>query len=459
MRSSFKQLRFPVSGVAKHLSYGDSTIPDENRAFAAPYAVNVRNTCTFGERVRGGSRPGLRRIEGTVTVVDGGKWLWPNGEAIAWPDGNVIAYTSITKEIVAPDGSQIIDQHEPISAVAAKGAIPSAPSAAAVYCNRVFLASGADWFCSRIGEHGDFDYGGIAEDTAKALAGNCALAGRKGENITAFMPMGDSAMYVATARSLWMFRGDPSGGLVRISEYTGCISSNAWCVTPQGIVFLAQDGLYGAFDDGVKILSAKIPEDFSGIDEAILAYDPQAKGVHIFAERFGESCDWFMAMDGYAFWPVKVPQAMRPVAMCRIIEGGVDKLALHGADGEWRVFHEEQESDDGEVFVSEVVVGPFRVSARDGLDGMIDALEATFAKGSAAISVEVFSADSAEEAVEKTQEVNPVRNPPAKMMSEGRNKVWRPRTRGAWACLKISSLGRWAYEGISVETKLLGRFR
>lgn len=456
MRTSFKQLRFPSLGLGEHLSYRDATIPDERNAFATPCAKNVRGTCTFGDRARGGSRPGLRRLEGTVEVVGGGKWLWPNGEAIEWPGGGAITYTTVTQEIIAPDGSVIIDPHEPFAVHCSKGAVPPTPSLCAMYRDRVFLAYGASWFCSRIGEHGDFDYGGDGEDPARALSGNCALAGRKGERVTAFMPVDDRVMFVATERSLWMFDGDPSGGLKRISEFTGCIGQNAWCSSPQGVIFVALDGVYTISDGGARLLSGRLPSSIAGLSDALLAYDPEANGVHVFGEKDGEACDWFIDLGEISFWPVEIPASMRPTAICRILQDGVERAALNGADGVWRTFHAEQQTDDGETLESSVVIGPFRVSARDDLDGIVDEVHATLGYGSGSVVVSVFTSDSAEGAVDAARSAG---DSAEHTVSSRRNKVFRPRRRGAWCCLHLSSSSRWAYEGITVSLKLLGRLR
>lgn len=457
MKTVFKQLRFPSAGVAQNLSFADATIPDENRAFSSPHALNVRGEDVCTGRFRGGSRPGLKRLEGTVETVNGGKWLWPNGEAMAWPDGSPISYTTVVQELVAPDGSQIIDPHEPFSVRCSKGAVPPAPSLAAMYRNRLFLASGADWFCSRIGEHGDFDYGGDSEDTARALAGNCALAGRKGETITAFMPANDRYMLVATRRSLRLFSADPADGIALVSDSTGCVSANAWCVTPAGVVFVSYNGIYLFNGEGAKCVSEKLPAALSEIDEALLGYDPEADAVHIFAERHGAAHDWYFEMANNAFWPVKIPAQMRPVSVCRIIDGGVDRTVLCGNDGVWRMFHKEQHDDDGTAMKSHVVIGPFRVSARDDLDGMVGEIHANLGGCGGNVTMEVYCAGSAEEAVNGASFGGKAKHSMA--LAPGRNMVFRPRARGAWACLKISSNSHWAYEGVLATLKLLGRLR
>lgn len=457
MRTVSKALHFPSLGVAAHLAYSEATIPDENHAYATPAAKNVRGTCTFGDRARGGSRPGLRAVAGTVVVVNSGKWLWPNGEAVKWPTGDNIAYSTASEEISAPDGSAIIDPHEPFAVHCTTGNAPSAPSLAAVYRDRLFLASGADWFCSRIGDHGDFDYGADGEDSSRALAGNCAVAGRKGETITAFMPVGDSAMYVATSRALYVFQGDPSAGIRRLSEFTGCVSANAWCSTPQGVVFVSLDGVYIIqADGGLRLLSSRLPEAFSGWSSALLGYDPEAGGVHVFGTKVSglteEAQDWFVDMEAGAFWPVEVPAAMRPTAVCRIVSGGVEKAALRGADGTWRTFQEGQTKDGDTAIQSELVIGPFRVSSSDALDGILDEVRVVLGEGSGNVSIGVAVSKTAEGAAKAAREA-------VADFAQGYNFTRRARRRGAWACLKLSATTRWAYESILVTLKHLGRLR
>ncbi len=452
MRNAVKQLRFPMLGVGEHLSYGESTYPSEERAYATPAAKNVRGACAFGDRQRGGSRPGLKALDGAVEVVNGGRWLWPNGEAVKWPNGDTLTYSTVTQELVAPDGSVIIDPHEPVAAHCSKGAIPSSPSLCAMYRDRLFLADGTMWYCSRIGEHGDFDYGGDGEDPARALSGNCATAGRKGEEITAFMPVDDHTMFVATARSMWAFREDPSAGLMRVSEFTGCIGANAWCSTPQGVVFVGLDGVYGIGEQGVRLLSGRLPRSLAGLDGALLGYDPEAKGVHIFGAKDGDECDWFLDLDTMSFWPVEVPTGMRPAAICRILQDGVERAALRGADGAWRTFSADEGTDCGEDVESSVTIGPFRISARDDLDGILDELRVTLGEGSGEVTIGVATAKTAEGAVKASAVAE-------EQYGGGYNFTQRPRRRGAWGCVKISSTERWAYESVLATLKQLGRLR
>lgn len=443
--------------MAAHLAYCEATMPDENHAYATPAAKNVRGKCTFGDRARGGSRPGLRALSGSVIVADSGKWLWPNGEAMLWPTGDTISFSTASEEITAPDGSTIIDPHEPFVVHCTKGNAPSAPTLTAVYRDRLFLADGANWFCSRIGDHGDFDYGDDSGDISRAFAGNCANAGRKGETIKAFMPVGDSIMYIATARALYCFRGDPSDGIRRLSEFIGCISANAWCSTPQGVVFVSLDGVYLATTDGgVRHISARLPEAFSGWASALLGYDPAAGGVHIFGTKgtgiAAKAQDWFLDIESGAFWPVSLPSTMRPTAVCRILSAGTETAALLGADGAWRIFHDEQTTDGGVDISSELVIGPFRVSSNDALDGILDEVRVSLGAGSGDVTIGVATAKTAEAAAKATRVA-------VSEYKAGYNNTHRVRRRGAWACLKLASTSRWAYESILVTLKHLGRLR
>lgn len=465
MRNAAKTLHFPSLGVATNLAYSEATMPDENRAYASPAAKNVRGTCTFGDRARGGSRPGLRAVSGGVTVVDSGRWLWPNGTAMLWPTGDTIAYSTASQELVAPDGTQIIDPHEPFFVHCTSGSAPSAPALSAVYRDRLVLADGASWYCSRIGDHGDFNYGGDGEDPSRALAGNLALAGRRGETITALMPVDDAVMLITTSRALYMFNGDPSSGIKRISDFVGCISANAWCPTPRGVVFVSLDGVYAVGADGsLRKLSQRLPTEFSGWHSALLGYDPEADGVHIFGDKFEAQTvndvttsvlvphDWFMDVDAGAFWPVAVPSSMRPTAICRMLADGIEKAAFRGSDGYWRMFDADQATDAGAPIQSELVIGPFRVSTSDAIDGILDEVRVNLGEGGGAVEIGVAVSKTAEGAAKAVREAT-------EGYSSGYNYTQRARRRGAWACIKLTSSARWAYENILVTFKSLGRLR
>ena len=448
MRTTAKQIVWPVRGVESIAAYHDAT-PDTSRAYASPFAVNVRVRGTLEERRRGGSRPGMKAVEG-VAAESGGRWLWPSGEPVLWPGGAEITFSS-DEVVFAPDGSRVIMPHAVPRVAASKGDAPEGVTIATFYRARLFAAKGTDWFCSRMGDTADWDYGADRDDVARACAGNVALAGRKGDAITAFMPVDDSMLYIATARSLWCLSGDPCGGTIGcVSSEIGVAGAAAWCWSGSRLYFLGVDGLYGLAPGEHPVhLSGAIPA-LEGDLSAFMGYDPKESALHMFTA----GGDWFVDLNEErpSFWPVSFGAGLRPVAIGKATLGGENVAIFRCADGAWRQFADNVPCETS----SNVALGPFRISADDSTDGFLDELHATMAYASAQVSASVYTGRTAEEAVRAA------RNNSGTVffyLSGGYNAVWRPRVRGAWCVIVLASAGKWAYESIFAKLKHTGRLR
>lgn len=398
MRNVAKRLKFPLLGVAKNLSYQDTTYPTEGREYATPMAVNVIGSCVFEGRTRGGSRPGLAAV---------------------------------------PQGTQVAESH---------------PSEI-IYRDRLVTCDGSVWIASATGSHADLDFGKDSGDPSRAVAGNVALAGKSGEAITAAIPVNDGVLFIATRRAIRMVQGEPTAASQPISDNVGIISRNAWCFDGQRVWFIGPNGLYAmAPGESPLLASAQLPEDFKVWSEATLVYDPENRGIHI----FGPS-DYFYDIEAKAFWPLFYNAEVRPAGGGVAVIGGVNKAAFR-VGSSW-YFWDETATNDAGLYdvISEVAIGPFRCGVRDDGDGLLDALTVTLASGSDAVGISVNTAKSAEEAVPTlTSSVSSLRYFPA---APGWNRVVRPRVRGAWAVITLGSTGRWAYESILANIKTLGRLR
>ena len=454
MRSVSKVLHFPFAGLSRSLSVRDNTQPSETRTYGTPLALNVRGSCTFADRKRGGSRPGLAPF-GEVVSSTTGRWLWPNGEPVLWPGGAEMLFRRQQTEYTAPDGASIIDSHAVFTVAASRGAAPSSPTAFTFYRARAIVAEEVQWYASAVGDVTDWDYGGDSDNPARAVSGNLALAGRRGEKITAFMAVDDSRLYAATARSLFVM-SDPAAGMQRVSEFVGCVSANAWCVVHGALYTLSTQGLYRITPGELPLcVDAEIPEALRGASAALLAYDPEEDAIHIFTDLG----DFFFDVGEPAFWPVSIPQYARPSAIARCISGKIDKTLLLGADGTWRTFSATTTKDDSTVTLSSIVaIGPFRTSGRDDEDGMLDTLHMVLATGSADVSLEIYPARTAEAALDKATATTPAPAYTA-TVGAGFNHTIRPRVRGAWCVIVLRGTGRWAYETATATCKQLGRLR
>jgi len=463
LKSVAKQLHFPVAGVSRHLSFRDSTAPSEVSKYSAPFAVNVRGRCTFGDRLRGGSRPGLAALPG-VTTTENGHWLWPNGEPILWPDGANMAFADKRTTV---SGATMLQQHAAFSVAASRGDAPTSPTAVAFYRARAVAAKGALWYASRTGDATDWDYGDDRDDVSRAAAGNLALATMRGEDITALMAIDDKWLFAATAHALWMFQGEVTAGISLVSDNIGCVGKDAWCWTGSMLVTLSNRGLYGIVPGGaVTALSDKMPDEFNGItasDDPLLVYDPAENAVHIFSDKG----NWFLDLEERALWPVVfADDDYCPVAGCRAMVDGEFVCAFLCADDEWRRFDENADKDgmifaegvltDGDEFTSAVAIGPFHVAANDSMDGMLDDIYATFGEGSGDCRVEIAVARSAEKAAERARSGTFATGFDA---PGGWNRIVHARSRGAWAVIVVTSTERWAYEAMHVKCKQLGRLR
>ena len=460
MRTTAKQILWPVRGVEEIAAYHDAT-PDttsQTRSYAAPFALNVRTRGPIEQRERGGTRPGMSVVTG-VTCSSNGRWMWANGSPLLWPDGKEVAFLTDAVSY-APDGSRVIDLHAVPRVAASVGNAPEGATIATVYRARLFAAVGADWFCSRLGDFADWDYGAEMGDVARACAGNVALAGCKGDSITAFMPVNDDMLYIATSRSLWRLAGDPCGGTLScVSTEVGVSGAAAWCFSGNRLFFLSDKGLFGLVPGERPVLLSSAISRFRGYGASFMGHDPEEDALHVFTDvpatgNTTVASDWYVELgERPAFWPVSFATATRPVSACRMTVDGVDKAAFMCADGEWRVFDDSVQCEGA----SKVAFGPFRVSASDDTDGFLAELHVTLADQSANMTASCYMAHSAERA-EKIARAGT--GGISFSFAAGWNAVWRPRQRGAWCVLVLEcASGKWAFEAVRAICKHLGRLR
>lgn len=415
MRTAAKVLKFPLSGVARDLDYRKAYIPAEETTFATPFASNVRGTDPFGRRARGGSRPGLRRLSEDAGEI---RDIHP-----------FVEITGFDEEIL--------------------------PACSCEYRARTVCADGTAWYMSAIGDRENWEFNGDAEDPSRAASGNVALASKPGDEITALMPIRDAMLFIATRSSLWVLSGDPIGGTLKcVSENVGVVSEDAWCFDGQRLWFIGENGLYTmALGEYPLLASHKIPEELTRVTSAMLAYDIEDNGIHIFANEK----DWFYEIDLKAFWQVEIAPAKRPTELAYAEEGGVAKVVLRCNLGIDLVFDAEAEDDDGIPFGSVVAIGPVRTGVRDDMDGMVGELMATTAKGSDDVAISIYTANSPEEVVSLAE--NAQGAAVDLFVKGGWNHTARPRKRGNWALFVVSAQGKWGFESMTAVMKTLGRLR
>ena len=132
-------------------------------------------------------------------------------------------------------------------------------------------------------------------------------------------------------------------------------------------------------------------------------------------------------------------------------------------DGYLRRFSDTKSTDDGTPIASSIGLGPFHIGGSFGMDGQITEMTADLADDSANVTWALVPGKTAEAAVDAfiadldagtTANVRGTGT-----WVEKHNHPVRPRSRGAWSVLWLSSVGRWAYEYVSIKDKKLGRLR
>ncbi len=303
MKFSTKSLTFPSAGVSRARVYREQTRP-----YTAPWAVNVRAYDPIEDRLRGGSRPGLVKVNPTkfgdditavtavshidtsgvrhrdLVVIADGTFSTMRGTTVSVPDVSLITEEGIT--ILDDEGRELLfnssvgiaspgnfsrtfstaerygelliadatlhvfrpDLGTVEELAATTGIVPTGQPIVAIYRDRVILG-GKDqiWYASRQGFPGDWNFGADMNDLGRAVASSAAYSGTIGDQITAIIPFNDTTLLLATKNSLWALHGDPADGkLVRYSSEIGIISHHAWARATEGtrIFFLSHDGLY-----------------------------------------------------------------------------------------------------------------------------------------------------------------------------------------------------------------------
>ena len=420
MRTLAKQILWPVRGVEQSTAYHDAT-PDSQRTFASPFAMNVCTRGPIESRERGGSRPGLADV---------------------------------------PQGAEVRDFHPVYETPSADvGDAPSSPSVVSKYRDRIFAAKDADWFCSRVGKYHDWDYGADYADISRACAGNIAFAGERGETITAIMPIDNGMMYVATQHTMWRLAGDPANGeLQLVSREYGVVGPNAWCNANRRLLFVSHRGFVSlTYGEMPTFQSGGLPF-FPTDADTILGFDAKENCCYSFSSHGSYIVDVGMDTQNPAFWPISLA---RPAAVGTC--GGAIALKYGTA---WKQFSDAVPCEAA----SHVAFGPIRISASDDTDGLLAELHATFGELTAAqlavsgqgagVGASIFTANSAERVTKIAQAAIATQGytPPITFGHEW-NCTWRPRKRGAWAVIVLSSTGKWAFEAMRAVCRQTGRLR
>jgi len=492
------ELRFPSLGVVRR------TVQERVASavsYPAVWASNVRLDDPLDRRLRGGSRPGLTKFVADdmgTTIADiahisvssaaGGASdilvVLVNSTIKTVENGTTTTYGSAPASGLFVTGQQhafvittsaIVKVNPKTGSIsnlsASAGTIPTNCTFGAIYRDRMCL-SGKDnaIYMSRQGDYTNWSFGVDVSRAGRAIPFQLSLGADVGPLPTALIAHKDSYLLAASARTLWVVRGDPGGAgqLVRVSENVGIVSSRAWCTIEDQVCFLAEDGLYRISADGsdLKALSENIPAELRDVDTSTvtvrMGYEHDRKTVHVFLRTAsGSDTHWVYELIGEAWWPVRIQDDHSPVAVAQ----HKGELLLAGGDGYIRQVG--GDDDDGTAIDSHVVLGPIRL-ANSGFHGIARSLHTIMAQGSGTVTWRFVTGDTADEAsdnaklaIEAFQAGSDYSNyvKASGAISAGRSPWAYPRVRSPWLCLWYQSSSKWAFESTILERAEAGRWR
>jgi len=415
MRPKAMNLQFPVAGVVRRL--GLRAVADTRGPYPSPWALNVRLEDSLTNRLRGGSFTGQ-----VASSIDEPRYLaivTENGDPIVTENGDPI--------VLGPQYGVATGDGRAWVSAGTDG--PSSGTADCLYRARLFCVDGNAILVSRLGDVTDWFYGADFEDTGRPTILQLSEAGEVGDAVVAMVPHKDSFLLCFTASETWVLHGDPLSGTLRnVSREVGIIAPRAWCKNHDTVYFLSSLGLYSVGADGSDLKAVsddKIPEDLTGVTDAdcVLDYYHADAGVYI---HLTASPSWFYDTERDQFWPFDTT-----------------------------------ETD------SHLLVGPFQLGNQD-FYGRVLNLHGNIAAGSDDVIWRLILGDTAEDAADDAK---------AAILAElagtsfddyvaasgtwaaGRSHMAYPRIRGMWAVLWLHSEGTWAYEAVSLEAELSGKWR
>ena len=353
-----KEFRFPLNGYS-------STIHASRMPSAyTPGSVNVILNTVGNLDASGGTRPGLKAFKGTQPETKNRfYWIWPNGETIAWNKDNLMSVDELGDRIVMPNGTVMFNPHEYFNVTATKGEVPPNAYCVSWYRDRMIVGHKEMWYASRIGDYSDFDYGGDAEDVSRAVAGNLSLDGREGDSITCVAAIHNIALVMATQHTLWIVSGEITQSLTLVSDCIGIVEKDSWCWDGSRFWFMSYNGLYSmALGEKPVEMTGHMRDKVRGWLYATLIYDPERHGIHIIGyDENMNVTDWFYDIANNAMWYLRYPEKMRPLGggLAMIDKhGNKGKVVFYCADGVFRYWDEDLDTDDGVAIESALALGP-----------------------------------------------------------------------------------------------------
>lgn len=310
---------------------------------------------------------------------------------------------------------------------------------------------------SAVNDPRNWDYSDPGEGGAFASSG---VSGSITEPIIALFDHGYGCLFVCHENSMSVVRGDPKlgGSIISISDFSGPVSKTAICKSASDFTFFLTKEELCAVSPGcgsapMSMSRYKLPADLAGLeisggDRASVAYEGRFGGLIILTKRVStadevEYGQFFFDLGSQGFWPMSFGTTKYTMAATfaqgQLYNRGTALLLKTSAGKSF-------DTEKTETITSYVWIGPIPLG--DGtIDGMLTKITASLGENSAAVSYDVYVAESAQEAFNSS----PVYS--GSWDRAGRNEYALVHGRGQTAYVKVSYTGSelWAIESLMGE--------
>ena len=193
--------------------------------------------------------------------------------------------------------------------------------------------------------------------------------------------------------------------------------------------------------------------------DTALAYDIKNNAVVIFVTpRDGTTTGshWWFDVTNQSFWEFKFADAdKQPVAACSYAGAPTKQRSITVLNQDGYVREIGGSTDDGDAINSRIVVT--QIMSAPAFDGLLSQLTTEHTIDSNQVDIDIYVGDNGESVIEDAQ--NGVASPFSRKVSAGRFTSMRPRLRGVYAAVAISSSAYWANETLIATLATTGRRR
>lgn len=416
---------------------------------------------------------------GTITVASGVVTL-SGGTFPTWVAGRTLETNGTSYVIASRDSDTQCTLTDLDATVGAgtkyrvgKGRIPAGCTMVARYRDRLVLAGDPldpnEYYMTAMGDPLDMDFTQI--NSGAAVKGANSQAGRVGDPITALMTYNDDHLFFGCRSSLWIMRGDPTGGgrVDLVSSMVGVLGPQSWCNGPSGECFwLGRDGFYQTNPtcltcEPISVSREVLPRELIDINPDLttvsLGYDVPRRVVIVGItpkDLAAGTRHWTFDWETKGFFPTTFATTdYYPTCMKYIPPAEAEDACLHMGcvDGATRRFSDSAGNDDQQTLSSYVLIGPMALGDNDFNNGLIEQLQVNMAEGSGNVPWEVWTASTPEAAI--TRATNYATGT---FTGGGQKTVYPMRSGGAWVLKLIGTTGyRWATDSMAAILRVLGK--